>query len=91
MNKTELIDAVANETGLGKADATKAIESVVENITKTLRQGDKVTLVGFGTFAATARAARQGRNPRTGETIKIEASKSAKFSAGKELKTALNK
>ena len=91
MNKTELIDAVASETGLGKSDATKAIESVVENITKTLRQGDKVTLVGFGTFAATARAARQGRNPRTGETIKIEASKSAKFGAGKELKTALNK
>lgn len=90
MNKTDLIDAVANDTGLSKADATKALESVVEQITRALKTGDKVTLVGFGTFAGTERAARKGRNPRTGEPIKIEASKGAKFTAGKELKAALN-
>ena len=91
MNKTDLIDAVASDAGLAKLDATKAIESVVGNITSALKKGDKVTLVGFGTFTATERAARQGRNPRTGEAIRIEASRGAKFTPGKELKVALNK
>jgi DNA-binding protein HU-beta len=91
MNKTDLIDAVAGDVGLQKTDSAKAIESVLGHITKALKKGDKVTLVGFGTFAITERAARQGRNPRTGETIKIKASRGAKFTAGKELKQALNK
>ena len=90
MNKTELIEAVANDTGLAKSDTTRAIESVMDNITATLKSGEKVTLVGFGTFAPTERAARKGRNPRTGETIKIKASRGAKFTAGKELKSSLN-
>jgi DNA-binding protein HU-beta len=91
MNKADLIDAVAADTDLNKADAMKAIESVLSRVTQALRSGDKVTLVGFGTFAATTRGPRQGRNPRTGETIQIGASKGAKFTPGKELKAALNR
>ena len=90
MNKTELIDSIANDTGLARTDATRAVEALVANITKALKSGGKITLVGFGTFATSSRAARDGRNPRTGETIKIQASRGAKFTPGKELKSALN-
>ena len=90
MNKTELIDAVAHDTGLARTDATRAIESVIDKVSKALHSGEKVTLVGFGTFDATSRKARDGRNPRTGETIKIPASKNVKFKPGKELKESLN-
>lgn len=90
MNKAELIDTVASQAGLSKTDAASAVDSVFSVITKTLRNGDSVTLVGFGTFAVSDRAARTGRNPRTGEAITIPASKSPKFKAGKALKDALN-
>ncbi len=90
MNKAELIEMVASQAGLSKSDAASAVDSVFNSITKTLQDGDSVTLVGFGTFAATDRAARTGRNPRTGEAITIPASKSPKFKAGKALKDALN-
>jgi len=91
MNKAELIDYVAKETDLTKADAQKAVEAVFAGITTTLQQGNEARFVGFGTFAVSSRAATTGRNPRTGEAIKIAASKSAKFKAGKELKDAVNK
>lgn len=91
MNKAELIDYVAKETDMTKADAQKAVEAVFAGITTTLQQGNEARFVGFGTFAVSSRAATTGRNPRTGETIKIAASKSAKFKAGKELKDAVNK
>ncbi len=91
MNKAELIDYVAKETALTKADAQKAVEAVFAGITTTLQQGNEARFVGFGTFAVSSRAATTGRNPRTGEAIKIAASKSAKFKAGKELKDAVNK
>ena len=90
MNKAELIDAVAEGADISKADATRAVDTVVEQITKTLKKGDQVTLVGFGTFAVKDRAARTGRNPRTGETINIPASKVPGFKAGKALKDAVN-
>jgi DNA-binding protein HU-beta len=90
MNKTELIDAVASATDLSKADATRAVDAVVDNITETLRKGDSVTLVGFGTFEVRERAARTGRNPQTGETIQIKASKAPAFKAGKAFKDAVN-
>ncbi len=90
MNKTELIDAVASATDLSKADATRAVDAVVDNITETLRKGDSVTLVGFGTFEVRERAARSGRNPQTGETIQIKASKAPAFKAGKAFKDAVN-
>ena len=90
MNKAELIDTVANKAGLSKSDAASAVDAVFSSITNTLANGDSVTLVGFGTFAVTERAARTGRNPRTGETITIPASKGSKFKAGKALKDALN-
>ncbi|MDJ0956751.1 MAG: HU family DNA-binding protein [Arenicellales bacterium] len=90
MNKAELIDTVANKAGLSKSDAASAVDAVFSSITNTLANGDSVTLVGFGTFAVTERAARTGRNPRTGEAITIPASKSSKFKAGKALKDALN-
>ncbi len=91
MNKQELIDYVANEAGLTKADSQKAVEAVFEGITTTLKKGDDARFVGFGTFSVAKRAATTGRNPRTGEAIKIPASKNAKFKAGKELKDAVNK
>jgi len=91
MNKAELIEFVAGEAGLTKADAQKAVEAVFEGITKTLKKGDSARFVGFGTFSVAKRAATTGRNPRTGEAIKIKASKNAKFKAGKELKEAVNK
>ncbi len=90
MNKTELIDAVASSADLSKADATRAVDAVVDNITEALRKGDSVTLVGFGTFEVRERAARAGRNPQTGETIQIKASKSPAFKAGKAFKDAVN-
>jgi DNA-binding protein HU-beta len=91
MNKAELIEHVAKEAELTKADAQKAVEAVFGGITATLQGGNECRFVGFGTFAVSSRAATTGRNPRTGETIKIPASKSAKFKAGKELKDAVNK
>lgn len=91
MNKQELIDAVATETDLPKTQAQEAIEAVIACITKALKSGEEVRLVGFGTFAVADRAATTGRNPRTGEAIKIPASKQPKFKAGKELKDAVNK
>lgn len=90
MNKGELIDAVANSAGLSKADSTKAVDGVLDAISRTLGGGGSVSLVGFGTFSVNARAARAGRNPRTGETIHIPASNVPKFKAGKALKLAVN-
>lgn len=91
MNKTELVDAIAKETGLTKKDSEAALKAFIETVTKTLKKGDEVALVGFGTFAVGKREARTGRNPATGETIKIAASKTPKFKAGKALKDAVNK
>lgn len=90
MNKNELVDAVATASELKKSDATKAVDSVFEAITTALKKGDDVRLVGFGTFSVASRAASEGRNPRTGEKIKIAASKQAKFKPGKTLKDELN-
>jgi DNA-binding protein HU-beta len=90
VNKAELIDAVAAQAELTKSDAASAVDAVFSTITKSLSAGNAVTLVGFGTFAVTDRAARTGRNPRTGEAITIPASKSPKFKSGKALKDALN-
>jgi DNA-binding protein HU-beta len=90
VNKNDLVAAVATNTGLSKADATRAVDEVFDVITKSLKQGDEVRLVGFGTFNVSARAATQGRNPRTGEAIQIPASKQPKFRAGKGLKDAVN-
>ena len=85
MNKAELISKVADDAGVTKAQANAALDSFVDAVTKTLKKGDKVTLVGFGTFSVSKRAARNGRNPQTGAVIKIKAKKVAKFKAGKEL------
>ncbi len=90
MNKNDLISKVADATGLSKADAGKAVDAVFATITDALKSGDDVRLVGFGTFSVTTRAATTGRNPRTGETIQIPASKQPKFKAGKQLKDAVN-
>jgi DNA-binding protein HU-beta len=90
MNKQELIGAVAETTGLSKNDAGKAVEGVFEAISATLKKGDEVRLVGFGTFSVTKRKASTGRNPRTGEPMKIKASTQPKFKAGKGLKDAVN-
>lgn len=90
MNKTELIDAVAAATEDSKAGATRAVDAVLDTITGALKSGDQVTLVGFGTFLVRDRAARTGRNPRTGAAIEISASKAPAFKAGKALKDALN-
>jgi DNA-binding protein HU-beta len=90
MNKGELVDAVAGAAGLSRADATKAVDAVLDSIQGTLSNGGSVSLVGFGTFSVKARAARAGRNPRTGETIQIKASNVPGFKAGKGLKDAVN-
>jgi len=90
VNKNELIAEVATRAGLTKADAVKAVDSVFDIISGALAKGDEVRLVGFGTFAVTHRAATEGRNPRTGDKIKIAASKQPKFKAGKGLKDAVN-
>ena len=90
MNKTDLVAAVAEAADLSKADAASATDAVFEAISKALKDGDTVQLVGFGSFGVTERAARDGRNPRTGETIQIAASKMPKFKPGKALKDAVN-
>jgi DNA-binding protein HU-beta len=90
MNKNDLVALVADAASLTKTDATKAVEAVFDGITDSLKKGDEVRLVGFGTFAVAERAASEGRNPRTGEKIAIPASKQPKFKAGKNLKDALN-
>mgnify|MGYP003385272858 CR=1 FL=1 len=89
MNKSELIDAVAKSTDLSKAAAGRTLDATIEAIKKALKKGDLVTLVGFGTFYVGKRAARNGRNPRTGATIKIKAAKVPKFRSGKGLKDAV--
>ena len=90
MNKTELIAAVAEKAELSKKDAEKAIKAFTDSVSEELVKGGKIQLVGFGTFEVSERAAREGRNPQTGETMQIKASKSPKFTAGKALKDALN-
>jgi nucleoid DNA-binding protein len=90
MNKSELINAVAADTGFTKVDAGLAVESVIATVTKTLKKGDEVAITGFGKFSVVKRAARQGVNPRTGERVKIKASKAPKFSAGATLKQAIS-
>ena len=89
MTKADLIDKVAKDSKISKAAAGKAIDTLLDSIEKTLKKGGKVTLVGFGTFSVSKRKARKGRNPRTGETIKIAAHKTPKFSAGKAFKEAV--
>ena len=90
MNKTELIAAVAERTELSKKDAEKALKAFTDVVAEELKKGEKVQLVGFGTFEVSERAAREGRNPQTGENMKIEASRTPKFKAGKALKDSLN-
>ena len=91
MNKNDLVAKVSESAGLSKADAAKAVDSLLDAITASLKKEDEVRLVGFGTFSVAKRAASEGRNPRTGEKIKIPASKRPKFSAGKALKDAVNR
>jgi DNA-binding protein HU-beta len=90
VNKAELIDAVAESADISKAAASRAVDGMVAAITSALQKGDQVAMVGFGTFSVKARAARTGRNPRTGETIQIAASNNPTFKAGKALKDAVN-
>lgn len=91
MNKAELVAAVAAKTELTKKDSEKALKAFIEVVTEELKKGDKVQLVGFGTFEVAKRAAREGRNPQTGKAMKIAASKAPKFKAGKALKDEVNK
>ena len=91
MNKTELVAAMAASAGLSKKDAEKALKAFTDTVSKELKKGGKVQLVGFGTFEVTKRAARTGRNPQTGKEMKIAASKAPKFKAGKALKDLVNK
>ena len=91
MNKGELIEAVAKVAGSTKADAGRALDSTIEAIHKALKKGDRIGLVGFGSFSVAKRAARTGRNPQTGKEIKIAAKKVVKFKAGTELATSVNK
>ncbi|HXD55770.1 MAG TPA: HU family DNA-binding protein [Solirubrobacteraceae bacterium] len=90
MNKSQLVDAVASDSGLSKADSARAIESVLATVTKNLKKGEEVSITGFGKFSVVKRAARQGVNPRTGERVKIKASKAPKFTAGAGLKQAIS-
>lgn len=90
MNKTELIDAMAADAGITKAAAKKALESFLGNVEKSLKKGNRVSLVGFGSWAVSKRSAREGRNPQTGQTIKISAKNVVKFKAGAELSNAVN-
>ena len=90
MNKTELIAAVAEKAEISKKDSEKALKAFIDVVTEQLKAGDKVQVVGFGTFEVSERAAREGRNPQTGKTMKIEACKAPKFKAGKALKDAIN-
>ena len=90
MNKTELIAAIAEKAELSKKDSEKALKAFIETVTAELKAGEKIQLVGFGTFEVSERAARTGKNPQTGKTIKIKASKAPKFKAGKALKDEVN-
>lgn len=90
MNKTELIAAIAEQAEISKKDAEKALKAFVDVVTEQLKEGEKVQLVGFGTFEVSERAAREGRNPQTGKTMKIAACKAPKFKVGKALKDAVN-
>ncbi|MFZ2988253.1 HU family DNA-binding protein [Ideonella sp.] len=90
MNKAELIEHIALQADISKASATRALEAMIEGVKASLKKGDSVSVVGFGTFAVTKRAARTGRNPRTGNEIKIKAAKVPKFRPGKGLRDALN-
>jgi len=90
VNRNELVDAVTGKTELRKTEASKAVDAVFDAIAEALKGGDEVRLVGFGTFSVASRAASEGRNPRTGEKIKIAASKQAKFKPGKNLRDSLN-
>ena len=89
MNKSELVESMAENADLSKADAGRALEAFIATVSKTLKKGDTVSLIGFGTFSVKKRAARTGRNPSTGETIKIKASKTPSFKAGKGFKDAI--
>ena len=91
MNKTELIDAIAIDCEISKAVAQRALESLVDNVIRAVTKGSTVQLMGFGSFSSGQRAARTGRNPRTGEAIKIAASKTVKFTAGKAFRDIMNK
>jgi DNA-binding protein HU-beta len=91
LTRQDIVDAIAKECDLKKKVADQVLTTVIESVTKTLKKGGKVSLVGFGTFTVSKRAARAGRNPRTGETIQIQATKVPKFKAGKELKQTINK
>lgn len=90
MNKTDLVAAIAADTDLSKIDAARALDSVIDNLSRALASGDTVQLIGFGTFTVSDRPERSGRNPSTGEPMTIKASKAPKFSAGKALKDAVN-
>ena len=90
MNKSDLVDAVANDGDMTKASAARAVDSVLANVGDALGNGDSVSLVGFGTFSVRHRAAREGRNPQTGKTIKIAAKKVVKFKAGSDLQSSVN-
>lgn len=90
MNKSELVDAIASGADISKASAGRALDATIDTITETLRKGDQVALVGFGTFTVKDRAARTGRNPQTGKTIEIAAARVPGFKAGKGLKDAVN-
>ena len=90
MNKTELVAAMAEQTNLSKKDAEAALKEFIDVVSEELKKGEKVQLVGFGTFEVSERAAREGRNPQTGETMEIKASKTPKFKAGKALKDMMN-
>ncbi len=90
MNKSELVDAVAKDAGLTKADAARALDSLVTTVTKTLKKGDEVAITGFGKWSIAKRGARTGRNPQTGQAVKIRASKTPKFTPGATLRGAVN-
>jgi DNA-binding protein HU-beta len=90
VNKAELIDAIASDADINKSDASRALDAVIDNITRALARGDQVSLVGFGTFSVKHRSGREGRNPQTGATIQIPASNVPGFKAGKALKDAVN-
>ncbi len=90
MNKSDLIDAMAEDAGISKAAAKKALESFLGHVEKGLKNGDRISLVGFGSWSVSKRAAREGRNPQTGKTIKIAAKKVVKFKAGSDLQKAVN-
>jgi DNA-binding protein HU-beta len=89
MNKAEIVARIASDAGLTKSDALKAVDALIDNVTKALKRGEKVTLVGFGSFAVSRRKARTGRNPQTGALLKIPACRAPRFAAGKELRNSI--